>query len=500
MAEIQATEIRLRSNHARPSKSQMMLGNDNQTVHYWSSQLTRAPCTCRSFFGADKHMKHVPTCSSNWDAGDRFAKLWDATLLKNFETFRNRNLRPIWLDKSWQAVWNWNDHNQGHGIELHADACGTYNSLDPITSFSFGRGGVVTLSPFKSQQPSKMLFQENGDALVMSGKFQSEFWHGVPERSSWSGLKLLPIYNEMQDWEKRGFDFEVESHAAARSPDQHVRMNCTMRWHTTHWEGCPNHVHWTQPVVTGAVRTLDDLADGQVASGRMVATAATSTYGTQPVFTGAVQGAVEANVARDAVFVGMKRLSSEADMCASVRSHKSTRSLDTVSAEAVRTLLEVLKLAPHINLFRMLLLSSPLVGCTHAHGQRGMEDSVRQWRAQLLQASEAVEEFGERFLEKVDYVPLNILELAARQRRIIQQHLGSFHTQKHGHWLIETEIKPVQNRLNKAGRYHKCLVTHQQLELALKALSASEMEKHKEIALDLGQLPCGSFPTRLTSA
>ena len=500
MAEIQATEIRLRSNHARPSKSQMMLGNDNQTVHYWSSQLTRAPCTCRSFFGADKHMKHVPTCSSNWDAGDRFAKLWDATLLKNFETFRNRNLRPIWLDKSWQAVWNWNDHNQGHGIELHADACGTYNSLDPITSFSFGRGGVLTLSPFKSQQPSKMLFQENGDALVMSGKFQSEFWHGVPERSSWSGLKLLPIYNEMQDWEKRGFDFEVESHAAARSPDQHVRMNCTMRWHTTHWEGCPNHVHWTQPVVTGAVRTLDDLADGQVASGRMVATAATSTYGTQPVFTGAVQGAVEANVARDAVFVGMKRLSSEADMCASVSSHKSTRSLDTVSAEAVRTLLEVLKLAPHINLFRMLLLSSPLVGCTHAHGQRGMEDSVRQWRAQLLQASEAVEEFGERFLEKVDYMPLNILELAARQRRIIQQHLGSFHTQKHGHWLIETEIKPVQNRLNKAGRYHKCLVTHQQLELALKALSASEMEKHKEIALDLGQLPCGSFPTRLTSA
>ena len=50
MAEIQAEEIRLRNNHARPSKSQMMLGNDNQTVHYWSSQLTRAPCTCRSFF------------------------------------------------------------------------------------------------------------------------------------------------------------------------------------------------------------------------------------------------------------------------------------------------------------------------------------------------------------------------------------------------------------------------------------------------------------------
>ena len=502
MAEIQAEEIRLRNNHARPSKSQMMLGSDNQTVHYWSSQLTRAPCTCRSFFGADKHMKHVPTCSSNWNAGERFAKLWDATLLKNFATFDNRNLRPIWLDKSWQAVWNWNDRNQGHGIALHADACDTYSSLDPITSFSFGRGGVLTLLSFKSQQASKMLFQENGDAFVMSGKFQSEFWHGVPERSSWSGLKLRPMFNEMQDWEKRGFDFEVESHEAARSSDQHVRMNCTIRWHTTHWEKCPNHVHWTQPVLTGAVRTLDDRADEQVASVSMVATSATSAYGTQPVFTGAVQGAAEANGARDTVFVGMKRLSSEADMCPSVSSIKSTRSLDTASAEAVRTLLEVVKQAPRMNLFRMLLLSLPLVGCAHAHGQRlmEMEDSVRRWRAQLLQASEAVEEFGEKFLEKVDYMPLNILELAARQRRIIQQHLGSFHTQKHGDWLIETPIKPLQNRLNKAGRYHKCLVTHQQLELALQALSASEMEKHKEIALDLGELPYGSFPTTLTSA
>ena len=58
----------------------------------------------------------------------------------------------------------------------------------------------------------------------------------------------------------------------------------------------------------------------------------------------------------------------------------------------MRTLLEVVKLAPHINLFRMLLLFSPLVGCTHAQEQRlmEMEDSVRQWRAQLLQASEAL--------------------------------------------------------------------------------------------------------------
>ena len=256
MAAIQESEKRLRNNHSRPSKSQQMLGSDNKTVYYRSTQLTRAPCTCRSIFGADAHQKHVlQTSSSMWTDGDCFAKLWDATLLKNFDAFQDRALRPIWQNKSWQAVWNWNDRNQGHGIALHADECTTYRSSGPITSFSFGRGGVLTLSSFKSQQASKMLFQENGDALVLSGEFQSQFWHGVPERSSWSGLRSLPMYNDMQDWEKRGFEFEVQSHEDAVPGDKHVRMNCTMRWHTTHWEGCPNHVqdgsenvHSTQPV------------------------------------------------------------------------------------------------------------------------------------------------------------------------------------------------------------------------------------------------------------
>ena len=155
LAEIQDYEISLRNNHSRPCKSQQMLGSDKRTVYYWTSQLTRAPCTCRSSFGADAHQKNVQTCSSMWNAGSGFAKLWDATLLKNFEMSPNRNLRPTWLDKSWQAVWNWNDHLQGHGIELHADECATYCSRGPITSFSFGRGGVLTIVPLQRKTSDK---------------------------------------------------------------------------------------------------------------------------------------------------------------------------------------------------------------------------------------------------------------------------------------------------------------------------------------------------------
>ena len=150
----------------------------------------------------------MPTASDMWPIGERFAKLWNVTLQKNFELFGDCRKRPIWLDKMWQAVWNWNDHNQGHGIALHADECETYSSSDPITSFSFGHGGVLTLSD-KKAAASKMLFQADGDALVMAGEFQSEFWHGVPERASWSALQSRSMFDEMQDWEQRGFVDEI---------------------------------------------------------------------------------------------------------------------------------------------------------------------------------------------------------------------------------------------------------------------------------------------------
>ena len=78
-----------------------------------------------------------------------------------------------------------------------------------------------------------------------------------------------------------------------------------------------------------------------------------------------------------------------------------------------------------------------------------MEEEVLRWRAKLLQASEAVAEFEEKFLAKVDYKSLDSVALAAQQRRIIQKHLGAFHTPSHGNWLIETDIKSMQNRLNK---------------------------------------------------
>ena len=68
---------------------------------------------------------------------------------QTLHAFQNRDVRPVWLHKSWQALWNWNDHMQGHGIDPHVDYAETYSSLDPIVSLSFGRGGCVDVGSQK---------------------------------------------------------------------------------------------------------------------------------------------------------------------------------------------------------------------------------------------------------------------------------------------------------------------------------------------------------------
>ena len=42
-----------RGNYGNPQKSQRMQTEGSAVTHYFSAQLTRAPCTCRSGFGAD---------------------------------------------------------------------------------------------------------------------------------------------------------------------------------------------------------------------------------------------------------------------------------------------------------------------------------------------------------------------------------------------------------------------------------------------------------------
>ena len=400
-------------------------------------------------------------------------------------TFQNRTLRPIWLDMSWQALWNWNDHMQGHGIDLHSDASRTYRSLDPILSLSFGRGGVLTLGTHKGRAPSKMLFQEGGDVLVMAGDFQSEFVHGVPTRSSWSHLRNLPMFTGMNQWEKLGLDKEIELHETAVPGAQHVRMNCTIRWHSTHNPQCPMHVghaaqgSGTQPVFTGAVRTNAECVDPW-----------------------AVDEPLQSDVSEVSAvkFVAIKR----AGVTEAGQARLLDRAVQTDGlCDIVQTLLACIdQCAQQSELFRLVLHSIPLVEATATHAETLMriEGTVRHLRRQLVVASEAVEELASGRDYKVEYNCLNLMGLAAAQRGEMHTQFGRLRTAE-GSWLVETvPNKPHQNCLNKDVLYWKCLLSHHQLELMLEVLSESKMIEHGEIAFDLAQLPDGSLLQQLTCA
>ena len=106
-----------------------------------------------------------------------------------------------------------------------------------------------------------MLFQEHGDVLIMAGKFQKEFFHGVPQRSAWRDLCAGQgsVFISMEEWEKAGVQREIALHDNADVNEQHLRFNCTLRWHHTHWKECPEYVAplaamgvVSSPVVSGS--------------------------------------------------------------------------------------------------------------------------------------------------------------------------------------------------------------------------------------------------------
>ena len=189
---------------------------------------------------------HNPTCSSLWTSGDEFKQRFDAVLRENYGSFGGHDILPVWFEKRWQVLWNRNEHNRDHGIAPHSDYCETFSSDGgPITSFSIGRGGILTLmSQTSGKGASKMLFQEHGDVLVMAGKFQKDFFHGVPERTVWRDLCAGQGsgFVSMEEWEKKGVQHEIPLHDSADAEEQHLRFNCTLRWHHTHWKTCPEYV------------------------------------------------------------------------------------------------------------------------------------------------------------------------------------------------------------------------------------------------------------------
>eukprot|EP00438_Fugacium_kawagutii_P029411 Skav223392 [mRNA] locus=scaffold2634:513560:514351:+ [translate_table: standard] len=150
----------------------------------------------------------------------------------------------------------------------------------------------------------------------------------------------------------------------------------------------------------------------------------------------------------------------------------------------------------------MAISGTPLVGATQAHSDIlvKIDKHVQNFRVRLLAASEAVAAILPSEASRIDFKSLNLMELAAQQRRWIHNQLGSFVTQDKTHWLIETNTKRSQNCLNKEMQYRKCLVSHRMLELLLETLSATVMKRYGELAFDLSRMKGVGLPKEFVCA
>ena len=90
----------------------------------------------------------------------------------------------------------------------------------------------------------------------------------------------------------------------------------------------------------------------------------------------------------------------------------------------------VLKHVRQNDLFTLAITGTPLVAATQVHAEMlaKIDENVKNLRARLLAASEAVEAFSRCRVDRVQFKSLNLMELAAQQRRMIHRDLGNFYT------------------------------------------------------------------------
>ena len=132
-----------------------------------------------------------------------------------------------------QAVLNRSDHSRQHSLDLHHDQSQTYISFSPVTSFSYGRTGFLTLASAADGNATSMLVQKDGDMLVMGGRFQERYLLG------WKLYLDSSLGTKLAEWEKRALDKEL--HRQDAPGGEAFRWNVALCWHHRHWRGCALH-------------------------------------------------------------------------------------------------------------------------------------------------------------------------------------------------------------------------------------------------------------------
>ena len=115
---------------------------------YDTLQVTPNTCTCRVYFGADKHHKHQTSSSAT-----RATQKMENMLMGKFKptTEQWEENQPGYHAKAFHLVLN--KYNRNDGLDPHQDLSETYDGKNPIASLSYGRGSILTIQD--SNKPTK---------------------------------------------------------------------------------------------------------------------------------------------------------------------------------------------------------------------------------------------------------------------------------------------------------------------------------------------------------
>ena len=222
-------------------------GRETRDRIYDSVQVTPHKCTCRVFFGGDGHQRKLQTSSQ----ANKFTAEMAQILIAKFKPAKEHwNEDQVgYHKKAYHLVLNRYSLERQDGIDPHQDLSETYDSRNPIASLSYGCGSLLAISDSnKDSKRTALYYQFPGDAIVMSGQFNLRFWHAVPPVKSWPQLlecpRLVRSLPSDELKEAKAIIARVNHEACC------TRWNVTIRWHQTHWEGCPYLPSTGAPAVT----------------------------------------------------------------------------------------------------------------------------------------------------------------------------------------------------------------------------------------------------------
>ena len=247
-------------------------------VYYKSCQVNGCGCECVIGFGGDKQSRtQLPKAACRFHWGTMYEARLHELMKKHFAAMNDppNPERPWWLqsESAFHCLFNEYQHSRNHGIDFHCDTESHYDcQKDPIASFTFDSPGVllvrrkfsdpVTNEQFgeksrkgvrESRPTCLLVWQEPGNCLVMGGRFQNQFMHAVPARSTWKKIK-----EERSFWDETGTcwvriinrDNEKNWRLFAKYVDQlpviesegrdqcQWRSNITIRWIRHHSAEC----------------------------------------------------------------------------------------------------------------------------------------------------------------------------------------------------------------------------------------------------------------------